>query len=175
MDTPPAWALALVYWLHMLATVAWIGGIVSLSILVLPAAHKSLKPADQLAFIEAMQKRLEPLAWFSLGLLIATGLFQLSANSHYNGFFDVSAQWSLAILIKHGLVAVMVVVSAVQTWEVLPAIRRTLMRRDKVLAEGKGASEEEIIRLKRREERLLKMNFILSILILGATALARSA
>ena len=169
MDTPPAWALALVYWLHMLATVAWIGGIVSLSILVLPAARKSLKPADQLAFIEAMQKRLEPLAWFSLGLLVATGLFQLSANPHYNGFFDVSTQWSLAILVKHGLVAVMVVVSAVQTWEVLPAIRRTLMRRER------GASEEEIIRLKQREERLLQMNFILSILILGATALARSA
>ncbi|MFZ5857098.1 MAG: CopD family protein [Chloroflexota bacterium] len=169
MDTPPIWALTLVYWLHMLATVAWIGGIVSISILVLPAAHKSLKPADLLAFIEAIQKRLEPLAWFSLGLLIATGLFQLSANSHYNGFFDVSTQWSLAILIKHGLVVVMVVVSAVQTWEVLPAIRRTLMRRDK------GASEEEIVKLQTREERLLRMNFILSILILGATALARAA
>lgn len=169
METPPAWALALVYWLHMLATVTWIGGIVSISILVLPAARKSLKSADQLAFIEAMQKRLEPLAWFSLGLLIATGLFQLSANSHYNGFLDVSTQWSLAILVKHGLVAVMVAVSAVQTWEVLPAIRRTLMRREK------GASEEEIVRLQKREERLLRINFILSILILGATALARAA
>ncbi len=167
--SPPIWALALIYWLHMLATVAWIGSIVSISILVLPAARKSLKPADQLAFIESMQKRLEPLAWFSLGLLIATGLFQLSANPHYNGFFDVSTQWSLAILVKHGLVGLMVVVSAVQTWEVLPAIRRTLMRREK------GASEEEMLQLKKREERLLRMNFILSMLILGATAVARSA
>lgn len=169
METPPAWALALVYWLHMLATVAWIGGIVSISILILPAARRSLKPVDQLAFIEALQKRLEPLAWFSLGLLIATGMFQLSANSHYNGFFDVSTQWSLAILVKHGLVALMVVVSAVQTWEVLPNIRRALLRR------GKGATEGEYQKLQLREERLLRMNFILSILILAATALARSA
>jgi uncharacterized membrane protein len=169
MEAPPYWALALVYWLHLLATVAWIGGIVAISILVLPAAKRSLKPADQLAFIEAMQKRLEPLAWFSLGLLIATGMFQLSSNSHYNGFFDTSTEWSLAILVKHGLVAVMVVVSAVQTWEVLPAIRRTLMRREK------GASEEEIVQLQKREERLLRMNFILSLLILLATALARAA
>jgi len=169
MDNPPVWAVALVYWLHMLATVAWIGGIVSISILVLPAARKALKPADLLAFIEAMQKRLEPLAWFSLTMLIATGMFQLSVNQHYNGFFDTSTQWSLAILVKHGLVAVMVVVSAVQTWEVLPAIRRTLMRREK------GASEAEIIQLQKREERLLRMNLILSLLILGATALARSA
>ena len=169
MESPPVWAVALVYWLHMLATVAWIGGIVSISILVLPAARKALKPADLLAFIEAMQKRLEPLAWFSLVLLVATGMFQLSVNSHYNGFFDTSTQWSLAILIKHGLVAVMIVVSAVQTWEVLPSIRRVLMRREK------GASEAEIVQLQKREERLLRMNFILSLLILGATALARSA
>jgi len=169
MNAPPGWALALVYWLHMLATVAWVGGIVSISLLVMPAMHKSLKPVDQLAFIDAMQRRLEPLAWFSLVLLIATGLFQLSANSHYNGFFDTSTQWSLAILIKHGLVAVMVVVSAVQTWEVLPAIRRTLMLREK------GATEDTINRLKLREERLLRLNFILSILILAATALARAA
>jgi uncharacterized membrane protein len=169
MENPPSWALALVFWLHMLATVAWIGGIVSISLLVMPAVHRSLKPADQLAFIEALQKRLEPLAWFSLVVLIATGLFQLSANSHYNGFLDISTQWSVAILVKHSLVAVMVVVSAVQTWEVLPAIRRLLMRRER------GASEEEMDHLRRREERLLRLNFILSILILGATALARAA
>ena len=169
MQTPPSWALALVYWVHMLATVTWIGGIVAISVLVLPASRRTLKPVDQLAFLDAMQKRLEPLAWFSITALVATGLFQLSANEHYNGFFDVSTQWSLAILIKHGLGLVMGAVTAVQTWEVLPAIRRTLMRKEK------GASEEEIIALQKREERLLKANLILSILILGATALARAA
>jgi len=169
MQTPPSWALALVFWIHMLATVTWIGGIVAISILVLPAARRTLKPVDQLAFLDAMQKRLEPLAWFSITALVATGLFQLSANPHYNGFFDTSTQWSLAILIKHTLGLIMGAVTAVQTWEVLPAIRRTLMRREK------GATEEEIIALQKREERLLKANLILSVLILGATALARAA
>ena len=169
MQTPPSWALALIYWIHMLATVTWIGGIVAISILVLPAAKRVLKPVDQRALLDAMQKRLEPLAWFSITALIATGLFQLSANEHYNGFLDVSTQWSLSILIKHSLGLVMGAVTAVQTWEVLPAIRRTSMRKEK------GASEEEIIRLQKREERLLKANLILSVLILGATALARAA
>lgn len=169
MSTPPYWALSLFYWIHMLATVTWIGGVVAISILVLPAARRTLKPVDQLAFLEAMQRRLEPLAWFSITALVATGLFQLSANSHYNGFFDVSTQWSLAILVKHGLGLVMDAVTAVQTWEVLPAIRRTLLRKEK------GASEAEIIRLQKREEGLLRANLILSVLILGATALARAA
>src|SRR3990172_1537954 len=115
MPPIPFWALALIYWLHFLATVAWIGSLVATSLLILPAAKRALKPVDQLAMIEVVQKRLEPVAWFSMGLLLVTGLFQLSANPHYDGFLSTSNQWSLAILTKHSLAIIMVVVSAIQT------------------------------------------------------------
>lgn len=165
---PPAWALAITYWLHLLATVAWIGAIVATSILFLPAASKSLKPVDHLALIGAMQKRLEPIAWFCMTLLLLTGLFQMSVNPHYDGFVSVSTQWSLAILIKHTLGIFMVVASAIQTWEVIPAIQRTLMNKKK-------ANEEKLLQLQKRETRLLRINFGLSILILLATAFARAS
>ena len=170
LETPPTWAIALVFWLHMLATVAWLGGLAAIAILVLPAARRVLKPADQLAFIEAMQRRLEPLAWFSLAILIVTGLFQLSVNPHYDGFLSTSGQWSLAILTKHILVILMIVVSAIQTWEVLPAIRRGLMRIEKGQAD-----EAEVKRLQKRETLLLRLNIGLSILILATTAFARAS
>lgn len=170
LASPPTWALALVFWLHMLATVAWLGGLAAIAILVLPTTKRVLKPKDQLAFIEGIQKRLEPLAWFSLAILISTGLFQLSVNPHYDGFLSTTGQWSIAILIKHSLIVVMVVVSAVQTWEVLPAIRRGLIR----IQKGK-ASEEEVKRLQKREALLLRLNIGLSILILAATAFARAS
>ena len=170
LETPPTWALALVFWLHLLATVTWLGGLAAIALLVLPAAKRVLKPADQLAFIEGIQKRLEPLAWFCLATLIATGLFQLSVNPHYNGFLSTTGQWSLAILTKHMLVVVMIVVSAFQTWEVLPAIRRGLMRMEK----GQ-VSEEEVERLQKQETLLLRLNIGLSILILAATAFARAS
>jgi len=167
MPTIPTWALGLIFWLHMLATVAWIGSLVAISLLVLPAVKQTLKPLDQLAFISAMQKRLEPIAWFSMGLLVLTGLFQLSANPHYNGFLSTSGQWSLAILVKHSLAVVMVVVSAIQTWEVLPAIQRGLLRAER-------ADPEELTRLQRKETLLLRINLLLAVLILAATALARA-
>jgi len=85
MPTIPSWALALTFWLHMLATVTWVGSLAAISVLILPAAKRTLKPVDQLAFIEAIQKRLEPVAWFCLSLLIVTGLFQMSVNPHYDG------------------------------------------------------------------------------------------
>jgi len=168
MTHPPAWALAVTYWLHLLATVAWIGSIVATSILFLPAASKTLKPVDHLALIDAMQKRLEPIAWFCMTLLLITGLFQMSVNPHYDGFVSVSTQWSTAILIKHILGIFMVVASAIQTWEVIPSIRRLLLKKDK-------AKEEQVIKLQKRETRLLRINFLLSILILLATAFARAS
>ena len=168
MSTPPSWVMAIFFWLHMLATVTWIGSLAAINLLVLPASTRTLKLADQLSFIAALQKRLEPLAWFSMGLLVVTGLFQMSANPHYDGFLSTSTQWSLAILVKHGLAAVMAVVSAIQTWEVLPAIHRALLKKE-------NAKPDELAKLQRREVNLLRMNLALSVLILGATAFARAA
>ena len=54
MATPPAWALAITYWLHLLATVTWVGSLAAISFLVLPAMQRALNPESQLVFIEAM-------------------------------------------------------------------------------------------------------------------------
>lgn len=169
ISTPPVWALALTYWLHLLATVTWVGSLAGISFLILPAMQRALDPEAQLVFIEAMQKRLEPIAWFSMSLLVLTGLFQMSVNPHYDGFLSISTQWSLAILTKHLLGICMVVVSAVQTWEVIPAIHRAIVKSKKI----KNAEELEVLR--RREVRLLRANFGLSVLILLATAFARAS
>ncbi|MBK6792205.1 MAG: CopD family protein [Anaerolineales bacterium] len=166
MDAPSTPVLAVIYWIHMLATVTWIGSLAAINLLFLPAATRTLKLPDQLSLITALQKRLEPLAWFCMGILLVTGLFQLSTSPHYDGFLSISTQWSLSILIKHGFAVIMVVVSAIQTWEVLPDIQRTLMKKDK-------ANEGELIRLQKRETLLLRINLLLSALILAATAFAR--
>ena len=169
ITAPPAWALALTFWLHLLATVTWVGSLAGISFLILPAMQRSLDPETQLVFIEAMQKRLEPIAWFSMSLLLVTGLFQISVNPHYDGFLSTSTQWSLAILTKHLLGIIMVAVSAIQTWEVIPAIRRAILK------SKKSRNTEELDVLRRREIFLLRMNFGLSVLILLATAFARAS
>ncbi len=168
MPNVPYWALALTYWFHMLAAVTWIGSLLCIALLVLPASIRALKAADQLALIEAIQKRLEPIGWFSVSLLVVTGLFQMSVNPHYNGFLSTSSQWSLAILTKHVLVATLIAVSAMHTWDVLPAIRRSLMKKDK-------ADPVALAALQRKETVLLRTSIVLALLVLLATAFARAA
>jgi len=165
----PVWALALTYWLHMLATVLWLGSLAAVTLLVLPAARRSLDTVSQSKLLGAIQRRLDPLGWFSLALLLVTGMFQMSANSNYEGFLAVRGQWAISILAKHIFFGLMILVSAAQTWWLLPNIQRAMLRQQK------SGDETEIVFLRKREAYLLNLNLILAILILGMTALARSS
>jgi uncharacterized membrane protein len=152
----------------MLATVTWVGSLAAIYLLVLPASRRALQGVEELALLDGIQKRLEPVSWFSVSVLIATGLFQMSVNPHYNGFLSTSGQWALALLAKHSLVAALIAVNAVHTWDVLPSLRRALLRRQK-------ADEGEVLRLQRRERTLLSVSIALGVLILLATAVMRSS
>ena len=167
--TTPSWALSLIYWLHMLATVVWIGGLSTLAILVLPAARQTLDAVAYAGLLQKVRRRLDSLGWLSLVVLLGTGLFQMSANPNYQGFFTVSNRWSLAILLKHILFLAMAGVSAYLTWGLLPELQRLSLR----LSRGVDAPESQ--RLWRKEATLVRINLVLGIIILALTAIARAA
>jgi len=163
----PAWALTLAYWLHMLSTVIWIGSLAAVVLLVLPVAQRSLDMPAQIRLLESLQRRLDPLSWFCLVVLAGTGLFQMSANPNYLGFLAIDNRWAVAILVKHGLFLLMIAVSAYLTWGVLPQMRRQALR----LARRLEAAET--VRWQQWNRRLLQINFVLAVVILALTALAR--
>jgi uncharacterized membrane protein len=167
---PPNWPLIIAYWLHMLATVTWIGGLVTLAWLVVPAAKRSLEVPAYLALLERMQNRLQSVGWFSLILLAGTGMLQLSANPNYDGFLSINNRWALAILIKHLMVVVMILVSAYLTWGLMPALRRSAMRQAKGLITAEAGEK-----LRAREHSLLRLNLALAMVVLALTALARAS
>jgi uncharacterized membrane protein len=165
----PNWALALTYWIHMLATVLWLGSLALLSLIVIPAMRHSLELKSQTKLMAAIQKRLDPLGWFSVALLLVTGMFQMSASPSYNGFLAIHGQWASSILVKHIFFLGMIAVNAAQTWWLLPNIQRAMLRLQK------SGDLGEVEALQKREKLLLNLNLILAILVLGMTALARAA
>jgi len=169
MSNIPLWVLTIAYWLHMLATTVWIGGIATLVLLVLPVAKEKLAPLDYANLLESLKRRLDPLAWLSLAVLLGTGMFQMSASPNYEGFLTIANSWSKAILVKHVLFLGVITVSAYLTWFLIPAQRRLALLR----AKGKETPEAEGI--KNRETWLQRVNLILAILILALTALARAS
>ncbi|MBI4492749.1 MAG: copper resistance protein CopC [Chloroflexi bacterium] len=62
-------------WLHLVAVAVWVGGLFSL-VLVLPAGLKVLPPAERGRLLAGLVPRFSVLAVASVGVLVATGLYQ---------------------------------------------------------------------------------------------------
>jgi uncharacterized membrane protein len=157
-----------VYWLHMTATVVWIGSITGLVLLVSPAATRRLDSHEQFELFDGMQPRLESLSWFCLFLIVASGLFQMSVNRNYHGLVGLENTWEVAIVTKIGLVIALAGVALWVSWGLNPAIQRAKIRYRKT------GDTTEMDALRRRERRLLAAQVVVALLILLVTALART-
>jgi uncharacterized membrane protein len=162
-------ALTLIYSLHMLATVAWVGGLAAFALIILPAAKKGLPASAFDPFFGRMSTRLQLIGWFSLVVLVITGLFQMSAHPRYEGVLAINNTWSVAIFAKHIVIGSMVVISAYVTWILNPAYQRL------ALLKAKGALEDDsqLVRLQQREILALRLMLGISVIVLLLTALAR--
>lgn len=165
----PFWALSAAFWLHMLATVGWIGALATAALLVLPAARRSLEAEAYANFLADLRRRLDPLSWLSLLTLAATGMFQMSANPNYQGFLAIANRWAAAILIKHIIFFIMIALSAYMTWGILPRLQRIALR------QARGLEAFEADSVLRQETLLMRLNLILSAIVLGLTAIARAS
>src|SRR6185295_511102 len=107
----PTWVLALSFWLHMLATIVWVGGLALMALVVWPGARAVLGPGPELAaLIRRLQTRFGLMAWGSLAVLTATGLTQMVANKNYSGVLVIDNPWALALLVKHLSIGAMILI-----------------------------------------------------------------
>lgn len=164
----PTWILALSYWLHMVATIVWVGGLALLTLVIWPGARAALGSGPEVAALfAALHKRFAPLGWFSLAVLTATGLTQMVGHPQYGGFLQIDNQWAWAILLKHVAVGGMVGVGLYMQLGLQPALAR------QALLAQRGRPALEMAALQRREVWLLRLNLLCGLLVLGLTAAAR--
>lgn len=165
---PPKTILAISYFFHLIATVVWIGGLVTMTLLVVPIARRTLTEQPALErFLLAIRRRFIPLTNFSLVVLIFTGLIQLTGDSHYDGVLQFTNDWTKIILLKHIAVGGMLLCGLAMQFWLAPALERA-----QLLAERGKSDPQEETRLRRREVQLTWMNVALGILVLAFTAWA---
>jgi uncharacterized membrane protein len=156
------------FFFHLIATVAWIGGLVTLAIIVQPVlSHTITDVKERARLMEAVQKRFQPIANLSLIVLILTGMVQTFTNRFYKGFLQFDNAWAQAILFKHLAIVVMIILAGIITFSVQPALRRNAL----LVANG-VADEAQSARLQQQQVRLTRVNLGLSILVLLFTAIA---
>jgi len=168
--TTPTWVLTVAFWVHMAATVAWIGGLFFQALVLNPILSNSRQPHLWEDVLRGMRRRFEPIAWLSLGALVVTGLIQMEASPQYQGFLAIGNRWAQAILLKHISIALMVAAAAYQTWFLQPKLERSLLLRAKrpdALLPLEGTVQSQA--------RLTQVNLALSLIVLALTAIARTA
>ncbi|MFN3307926.1 MAG: CopD family protein [Anaerolineales bacterium] len=163
------WLLSLMYVFHLTATVIWVGGLTIAALFLIPISRRVLDPNTYTVFLGRFWQRFNPLAWLCLVILLGSGLFQMSASPQYAGFLVIQNPWSVAIFLKHLAFGLMTAVSAWLTWGIFPRLRRLAWQR------AQGQATQQIETLYRSEIFWMRVNWVLSLIVLILTAVARVA
>jgi uncharacterized membrane protein len=67
----------LLRWIHVLAAITWIGGMLFIALVLVPVARRLDDPVLRTRLIQDLGVRFRTVGWIALGLMIATGLGNL--------------------------------------------------------------------------------------------------
>lgn len=144
----------------------------TLILFIFPLTKQYLIGDGYRPFIMKAYSRIQQIGWFSLALLTATGMFQMSSHPSYQGFLAINNPWAFAIFVKHLVIGLLLLASAYITWILDPKITRlNLLQLD-------IENDVNYLELKRLETTKIKLswfNLALFLVILALTAWARTS
>ena len=151
--------LIVLKWVHLMATIAWIGGMFTNIFIYMPAMSKALDPPTTGKLMAIVMKRFKVMVYVSMALFLLTGM--ISATAHFTSdSIEVSSLWNAILAIKIGVFALMVIL-AVYAFEFLaPKVAKIA---------AKGPSPE--LKGKQKTQMLIAMlGFILGMIMVAVSA-----
>jgi len=140
--------------LHLVATATWIGGMLFMKLVLIPA-QEAIEPGQRGRLMGVAAKRFTAVAWTSVVVLLVTGFLKTPALF----LLDTTTSYGTILLAKHAIVAAMIVVGLVITLVVAPRLRALAP------APG-GATGPELPRVQARLEALSAVNTVLGLVLL---------
>lgn len=155
--------------IHVLAAMAWLGGMLFLGLVGAPVFRSIEPPELRQRLFRDMGLRFRSLGWWAIGILVVTGF----ANLHFRGwlawdgalgsaaFWNTTTGRSLAV--KLVTVGTMITISAVHDFVHGPAASRL------------AAGSPEAIQARKRAMMLARVNAMIGVVVvIAAVRLARS-
>lgn len=165
--------LSLSHFLHLMATVIWIGGIMMILLVILPGAKESLESALMTKrLMKEITKRFTPMANISILVLIVTGIFIAYYEKKFTGLLDFNTLWNTVMFLKHFFVALMVIIHFYRGLMLNPRIGRLSSK----INESKVTSplSSRVQRLQKFSLDLVKVNLVLGMIVLMMTGISSS-
>ena len=102
----------LIRWLHVLAAITWIGGMLFLALVLVPITRRLEDAALRARLFHAVGLRFRAVGWIALGVLVVTGLVHLWRHPVLLG--------SPRVHVKLGLVVLALILSALHDFVLGP-------------------------------------------------------
>ena len=119
---------AVILWLHLLAVIAWMGGLVFQVLVVFPVLGRGALAAERLRFSLGLEARFRTIMWPAVGLGLFTGLVNLMNVWHATSVAEgtLAPMFAPVLSVKLLLVLAMLALQAVQQFLVQPRRLATL-------------------------------------------------
>ena len=153
--------LALVTFFHDLFTVAWLGGLFTLALVVLPTALGVWgRGPETRRLMDGIQRRLSPIVYVSIVGLAITGALLARRNPAYGGLLSFANPYTTIVSIKHLLMLAMAAVALLRSvaLRAAPSVRLTMI--------GAGAGAPALSIRERLMGALLYLNLFFGLLVL---------
>lgn len=140
-------------WLHTLAAVAWIGGMI-FNLFVLRPSMGAIDPDQRIKLAVKVLNRFLTIVWISVGALILTGILIISSKPSYLKALFGSPYGNI-LLFKLAVVLVMVLIVTVIRYVLLPRLESMI-----------AGSSPDVSRVMGQMLNLVKINLGLGVLVL---------
>jgi putative copper resistance protein D len=113
---------ALILWLHLLAVMTWIGGLVFQALVVFPTLARATPTAERVRFMLTLEARFRVIVWPAVGIVLFTGLVNLM-NVWYATVVtagSLSPTFVPVLSVKLSIVLGMIALQAVQQFLIQP-------------------------------------------------------
>jgi len=165
--------LSVSHFLHLLATVVWIGGIVIILAVILPGARAALaSPPAVGGLMKEITRRFTPMANISILVLIVTGIVITYYEKNFTSILDFNNTWNVILFIKHLLVALMIVIHFYRGLILNPKIGRLSSQVNE--SQVTPSLSSQVVMLQKFSLNLVKTNFVLGLIVLLFTGILLS-
>lgn len=150
----------LLKWIHLMATVAWIGGMSTNFFIYLPAIGKTLEPADAGKLTGTIMKRFRVMVYLAMAAFLITGIIMGSLHLNSDPVFSSKNQMVALLIFKVPLYILMVLLAIFSFESNAPRLVR-------IAAEGPSPQ----LRKAQKTQKILAMTgFLLGMIILAISA-----
>lgn len=157
--------MILLAWVHLLAAVVWVGGMMFLSFILVPVFKRGTFGADRRVLFQTLARRFRITVWGSIFLLVITGMLLVSSKT---GTLAEPEGWRTVLTTKLWLVAVLIGLTGVHDFWLGPLVGR--LRKESL--DSPSSADQLLINLSMWVARL-GLLVALTVLFLAA-ALART-